>query len=273
MLFESFNIILTSKLYIMNKQKQLPNVKLQKTSVIFMQLGLILALLLVYLVIEHESFYKPAGLGDYASNEPLDDEATIKVFEVEKKIKHKRATKTKVTKVKPKQKIEPKVASDFKAVKDDKKIETTVFKGSDVDEKDKILTASDIDEVDTIEVIDEEIPFTKIEFAPEFPGCKGTTLEKKQCFSEKVRKIVQRNFNTDLAQDLGLSAGKKRVNVQFVVDKEGNIIDIQARGTHKRLEKEAKRVIKLLPKMKPARQGHSFAKVRFGLPIVFMVED
>ena len=273
MLFECFNIILTSKLFIMNKQKQLPNVKLQKTSVIFMQLGLILSLFFVYLVIEHESFYKPYALNTDIPNDDPDDDPIIRNFEIEKTITKKVTTKTKVTKVTPQQ--EPKPDTTFEMVKDeDKHVETAVLLDTEGDEKEEVkITVDDIPQVDVIETPDEEIPFTSIEFAPEFPGCKGTTAQKKQCFSEKVRKIVQRNFNTELAQELGLSSGKKRINVQFVIDKEGNIVDIKARGTHKRLEKEARRVIKLLPKMKPARQGKGNAKVRFGLPILFMVED
>jgi len=274
MLFVSFNIILTSKLNIMNKQKQLPNVKLQKTSVIFMQLGLILALFIVYQIIEHESFYKP-----YAYNEPsttiVVEKPIITDFIIEKdKPKPKRLDK-KVNKVILKQ--EPKPAETFETVADtNKKIEEAVLTPTDPDEKDIVeprITVNDIDEVDPDEESDVEIIFSKVEFAPEYPGCKGSSEEKRKCFGDKVRQIVSRNFNTELAQELGLNSGKKRINVQFVIDTNGNIIDIQARGTHNRLEKEAKRVIKLLPKMKPARQGNGHPKVRFSLPILFMVEN
>jgi protein TonB len=257
----------------MNKQKQLPNVKLQKTSVIFMQLGLILALFSVYLIIEHETFYKPYAINVETTNVDPDENPTIRVFEIEKTPKQKSATKKKTKQVIHKQ--EPKPSETFETVKDeDKRIETAVLDTTEDDQKTEVkITLDDIDEVDLIEIPDEEIPFNAVEFAPEFPGCKGSKEQKKQCFSEKVRKIVQRNFNTELAQELGLDAGKKRINVQFVIDKEGNITDIKARAPHKRLEKEAKRVIKLLPKMKAARQGNGFAKVKFGLPILFMVED
>ena len=258
----------------MNNKKKAPNIKLQKTSVIFMQLGLILSLFFVYLVIEHESFYKPYALNIAIPNEDPDEDPTIRNFEIEKPIVNKNTpTKTKVVKVVPKQ--EPKPETNFEMVKNEtKKIKTAELVDTESDEKEKVkITIDDIVEVNVIETHQEEIPFNAIEFAPEFPGCKGTIVQKKQCFSDKVRKIVQRNFNSELAQELGLESGKKRINVQFVIDKEGNIIDIQARAPHKRLVKEAKRVIKLLPKMKPARQGKGFAKVKFGLPIIFRVED
>ena len=48
--------------------------------------------------------------------------------------------------------------------------------------------------------------------------------------------------------------GKKRIIMLFKIDKVGNIVDIKAKAPHPRLQKEAIRIIKLLPKMKPGRQ-------------------
>ena len=273
MLFVRFNIILTSKLYIMNTKNKLPNVKLQKTSVIFMQLGLILALFSVYLIMEHESFYKPYALVDNSKNDGIDDETAIYEFEVVKTPK-KKATTKKVVKIPVKQK--PQIIEKFEAVKNETKhIEEAVLKTSDIDEKDEIepLTVDGIDEVVEPDEPIEDFIFSKVEFAPEFPGCTGSKQEKMACFNEKISKIVQRNFNVDLAQDLGLDSGKKRINVQFVIDKQGNIVDVKVRAPHKRLEKEARRIVKLFPKMKPARQGLHSARVKYGLPILFNVEE
>ncbi len=272
MLFVRFNIILTSKLNIMNTKNKLPNVKLQKTSVIFMQLGLILALFSVYLIIEHESYYKPYALTDNLKDDETDDEITIYEFEVVKPTKKKANTK-KVAKIPVKQK--PQIIEKFQAVKNEtKQIEKLVLIPSDDEEKVKIapLKVNDIKEVPIVEDI-EELPFSAVEFAPEFPGCTGSKQEKMACFNKKVSKIVQRNFNVDLAQDLGLEAGKKRINVQFIIDTQGNIVDVKVRAPHKRLEKEARRIVKLFPKMKPARQGLHSARVKYALPILFNVED
>jgi len=42
--------------------------------------------------------------------------------------------------------------------------------------------------------------------------------------------------------------------MQFEIDKNGNIVNIKARAAHRRLEKEAKRVLLKLPQMEPAKQ-------------------
>ena len=84
--------------------------------------------------------------------------------------------------------------------------------------------------------------------------------------------FVNKKFNTDLAGDLGLT-GRQRINVIFKIDKTGNIVGIQARAPHPGLEKEAKRVIGLLPKMKPGKQRGKAVTVPYSLPILFQVQD
>jgi protein TonB len=61
--------------------------------------------------------------------------------------------------------------------------------------------------------------------------------------------------------------------VQFKVDKNGNVTNIVARGPHPGLEKEAKRVIGQLPKMKPGKQRGKAVVMPFSIPIVFQVQD
>jgi len=258
----------------MKNKNELPNVKLQKSSVIFMQLGLILAMLIVYIVLEHESVYKPHTLATYEPTDDPDENQTIRDFVIEQKQK---PSIKKVEKPQPKQepKQEPKPADKFETIKDTSLEEETpdVLKPSD-DETDnpKNITPDDIIEVDPDEVVEDDLPFSVVEFAPEYPGCKGSIEEMKQCFNDKINKFVQRKFNADIAQEIGLSEGKKRINVQFIINKQGNIVDVKVRAPHKRLEKEARRVINLLPKMKPARQGDSKARVKFNLPILLNIE-
>ncbi len=52
-----------------------------------------------------------------------------------------------------------------------------------------------------------------------------------------------------MAKGLGLTAGIKKIFVMFKIDNEGNITDVQARGSHQGLADEATRVINLVPKM------------------------
>jgi periplasmic protein TonB len=54
------------------------------------------------------------------------------------------------------------------------------------------------------------------------------------------------------------------------VDKEGNISDIQViKGIHADCDKEAMRVVKMMPPWKPGKQNGRAVKSRFVLPIKF----
>ncbi len=124
------------------------------------------------------------------------------------------------------------------------------------------------------EVIETEIvPFSVIDQIPVYPGCKGNKHELKKCMADKISMHIAKKFNIDLAQKLGLSVGKKRISVQFNIDKNGNIADVKARAPHPKLQSEAIRIIKLLPQMKPGIQDGKAVNVRYNLPIVFNVES
>ncbi len=156
-------------------------------------------------------------------------------------------------------------------VEDEVEVEETVIESTEVDQETEIVEVEEI-EVEAVEE-DVEVPFAVIENVPVFPGCeKGSNAKKKQCMSEKIAKFVNRKFNTELAGDLGLS-GRQRINVIFKIDKTGNITGVRARAPHPGLEKEAKRVINLLPQMKPGKQRGKAVTVPYSLPIIFQVQD
>ncbi|MCK0130034.1 M56 family metallopeptidase [Flavobacteriaceae bacterium F08102] len=115
--------------------------------------------------------------------------------------------------------------------------------------------------------------FALIEDAPIFPGCTGTKEEMRKCLQDEIRKHINKKFNSSLAGTLGLAPGRKRLYVQFTIDKTGNISDIKARGPHGKLEEEAKRVISLLPKMVPGKQHGQAVGVKYTLPITLQVAD
>ena len=136
---------------------------------------------------------------------------------------------------------------------------------------DTSVPVSSISVQDPVE--DLEVIFTLVEHVPEHPGCeKGTNAVKRKCMSKKIAKFVQRKFNTDLANDLGLT-GKQKISVVFKIDKNGTIIGVRSRAPHPRLEQEAARVINLLPKMKPGRQRGRAVVVPYFLPITFQVQN
>ena len=158
----------------------------------------------------------------------------------------------------------------IEVVEDEEEVEETVIESTETDQEEEI----DIEDIELEEVEEDiEVPFAVIENVPIFPGCdKGNNAARRKCMSQKITKFVQRKFNTDLAGDLGLS-GRQRISVIFKIDKNGDVVGVRARAPHPRLEKEAARVINLLPKMKPGRQRGKAVIVPYSLPIIFQVQD
>ena len=116
----------------------------------------------------------------------------------------------------------------------------------------------------------EDVPFAVIEEPPLYPSCEGSgdNSEIKKCTSEKINQLVNKNFNLALAKELGLS-GINRIIVQFRINPNGEVEDIRARAPHPNLEKEAKRVVNLIPRMTPGRQRGKIVGVMYSLPITF----
>lgn len=156
-------------------------------------------------------------------------------------------------------------------VEDEVEIEETVIESTEVDQETEIVEVEEV-EVEEVEE-DIDVPFSVIENVPVFPGCeKGNNSQKRDCMSKKISQFVNKKFNTELASDLGLT-GRQRINVIFKIDKTGTVVGIRARAPHPGLEKEAKRVISQLPKMKPGRQRGKPVNVPYSLPIIFQVQD
>jgi protein TonB len=52
-----------------------------------------------------------------------------------------------------------------------------------------------------------------------FKGYEGLSKkETKGCFDLKMKQFRQRNFNVDLANELGLHAGVHKIQTQFLID-------------------------------------------------------
>ncbi len=114
-----------------------------------------------------------------------------------------------------------------------------------------------------------------IEKAPIYPGCEKQKTEraKKTCMISKINKFVNKNFNSYIAQDLGLNSGLQRINVSFIIDKNGYVNVLRTRAKHEALKKEAVRVVNKLPRMKPAMSGGKKTQIVYNLPIVFSIEE
>ena len=155
-------------------------------------------------------------------------------------------------------------------VEDEEEIVETVMETTETTQDEVIAEVEEI-EVEEIEE-DVEVSFAVIESVPIFPGCeKGNNDQKRKCMSDAINKLVRKKFDLDLGQQLELE-GKQRIYARFTIDKTGNITNVKVRGPHKELEKEARRVVGLIPNMKPGKQRGKPVKVTFDLPITFNVQ-
>lgn len=238
--------------------KKSPKANLEGYTKVFFQLGLVLTLLTVYMAIEHKTYERDlSGLEVVASEHEEEDE--IEEFVIEQ-----------ITTPPPPPPPAPEV---IEVVEDEEEVEETIIESTETDENESV-EVEEIIEVEEEEEIDEDIPFAIIEDVPIYPGCeKERTKEgKKACLNKAMQKHVARKFNGELASDLGLPPGKQKIYIQFKITKTGTIEILGARAPHKRLEKEAKRVVSLLPKMTPGKQRGRAVNVTYMLPISFNVE-
>ena len=184
---------------------------------LFFQLGLVLTLLLIYIALEWKSVDRTvADLEDVSiqTEEIIEIPITQRILEV-----------------KPPPPPPP-APEKIEIVNNEDDIIETVLESTETDETEfvEVQEYEEIEEIIEEEEFEKDIPFAIIEEAPVYPGCKGTKEELKQCLQDKINKHVHKNFKSQLAQELGLTPGKKKVYVQFKIDKKGDVVNIRARG-------------------------------------------
>ncbi|MFI1771932.1 energy transducer TonB [Thalassobellus citreus] len=121
-----------------------------------------------------------------------------------------------------------------------------------------------------------ETVYEVIENVPVYKGCDKTlsNAELKKCMSYKISNLISKNFNIKIANKIGLPDGLVKINVIFKIDKYGKVTGIRSSAPHYELEKEAIRVIKLIPDMeRPGIQRGKPVTVPYSIPINFMVDN
>lgn len=236
--------------------KKNPKANVGRNSSLYFAIGLALMLFLTNYAINYKSYDKSNIDIGQVSMDALDDEEVPITEQLQ---------------TPPPPPPPPAAPEVIEVVEDEQDVEETVIESTESDQEQKIVEVADV-QVEEVEE-DIEVPFAVIENVPVFPGCeRGNNDAKKKCMSDKIAAFINKKFNTELASELGLS-GRQRINVIFKIDKNGDIVGIRARAPHPGLEKEAVRVIGMLPKMQPGKQRGKAVTVPYSLPIVFQVQD
>ncbi|MDR3137413.1 MAG: energy transducer TonB [Tannerellaceae bacterium] len=102
--------------------------------------------------------------------------------------------------------------------------------------------------------------FTVVEKMPEFPGGQSALL---RFLATSIKYPV-------IAQENGIQG---RVVVAFVVNKDGSVVEAEVvRGVDPSLDKEALRVIGIMPKWSPGEQRGKPVRVKYTVPVQFRLQ-
>ena len=103
--------------------------------------------------------------------------------------------------------------------------------------------------------------FEVVEKMPEYPGGMSAMME-----------FIGKNIKYPVAAQKAKTQG--RVVIQFIVDKEGNIICPRViRGADPLLDAEAIRLTTIMPKWKPGMQRGQAVNVKYTVPIMFRLQE
>jgi protein TonB len=234
------------------------------------QLGLIVALALVYLAIEistveYEKEYTPA------TSKTMTLESTMGEYRI---VENKPVQKKVTEPAKPKTVVKKFDISKAPVIDDTQ---------PEVDMKELMDQLVPIDTGESDPVVD--LPAVKtssknsspatthingVMEVPLFPGCDPSLDrdDRIKCLNEKMTRFVQRKF--DATQSGNLDTGSTvRITVVFTIGTNGLPMDLKIKAPNKQLEDEARRTINRLPEMTPGKNNGAAVNVTYVLPIVY----
>lgn len=107
---------------------------------------------------------------------------------------------------------------------------------------------------DTINVYD------CVEQMPSFPGG-----------SQKLKEFIEENLR--YPKELEETCVQGRVIVRFIVERNGKLSNVKVvKSVHPALDKEALRIVKLMPRWIPGRQNGITVRVKCYIPIIFRLK-
>lgn len=226
--------------------KKSPKANLENKKVLFREIGLVAALLLVWGCFEYSTSEKEESIMDSTASAIVEEEQ-VPITEQEPPPP-------------PEQIKEPVMTEELEIVDDDVKVTTEFISSDDNSSQIEIKPYVEATVREEEEVEDEIIPFTIIEDKPTFMGKDANE------FTNWVYSHIE--YPAD-AQENGIQG---RVTVQFLIDVDGSVKDVKVvRGVHASIDKEAVRVISSSPKWSPGKQRNKPTKVRYTLPLVFQL--
>lgn len=223
--------------------KKSPKADLESKKTVFMQIGLVVVLSLVFIAFEWTTTETTVNEGMKIEEEEVEEEIIPITRQDEVKP--------------PPPPPPPRVTDVLNIVEDDVELEEELIIQDTEATQDTEVDFSDM----TTEEEQEDAPvFFIVEEMPEFPG-------GEQALNKFLHENVQYPV---IAQENGIQG---RVYVKFVVNTDGSITNVEiARGVDPSLDKEALRVVRDMPKWKPGKQRGKSVRVSYTVPINFVLQ-
>ncbi len=224
--------------------KKSPKANLQNKKLLFMEIGLIVALLIVLGAFEWSTTETSVSI--------LEEETAVVIEEEQVPITQEEQLPP------PEVPKEPVMSDVIDIVDDDIKVDDDFLISTEDDASLGVEIKDYVVEQVEEEEVEEEIPFAIVEQKPTFQG-KDANAFTRWVFS----KIVY----PEIAKENGVQG---RVTLQFTIDTDGSVTNVKVlRGVDSSLDKEAVRVVSSSPKWKPGMQRNKPVKVKYTFPVVF----
>lgn len=215
---------------------------LENKRTIFLQIGFVIALAVVFVAMEWKSYDKQ----EYNLVQRVSDDTPEEIIPITEQ------------KVKPPPPKPPPSVTIINVVEDDVEVEDEIEIDVDMDDDTEMEEYVPVEEEED-DIVEEQI-FLVVEEMPSFPGGEG-----------EMYKYIGKNIEYPrMAKESGISG---RVFVTFVVEKDGSVTDVKVlRGIGGGCDEEAVRVIKSMPKWKPGKQRGKPVRVQYRMPIKFTLQ-
>jgi periplasmic protein TonB len=226
--------------------KKSSKANLENKRVLFIEVGLIFALLVVLAAFEYRTY---------------DKDVSMLTSEIQQMIEEEQIPITMETPPPPPEMPKAPVLSDaIEIVDDDISIEEDIFIETE-DDSDFAVEIRDYIEYSAEEdVEEEEIPLAIVEEKPSFMGGDENTFTKW---------VFERIVYPEVAKENGVQG---RVVLSFIVDADGYVKNVTVlRGVDPSIDKEAVRVVSSSPRWKPGRQRDKAVRVRYNFPLNFQL--
>ena len=225
--------------------KKSENANLENKKLLFIEIGLILSLLIVYIALEWTS--KETNTAVLEDNTEILIEEEIISTNMETPPPPPAAPKI------------PVLSDQIDIVDDEIELEDDMFMNLE-DDSSLGVEIMDYVEVEEEVVEEEAIPFQLVEEKPSFQGGDANQFSKW---------VNSRLVYPEIAKENGVSG---RVTLQFTVEKDGSVTKVRVlRGVDPSLDKEAVRVVSMSPKWKPGKQRDRAVPVTYTFPVIFQL--